>query len=73
MTLNIDYFQAKPVTLPKTTILLDHGDHIDALTEALEQVYPETMTKISFAWSTKPSKQEKAAQGKAGFDPAVAR
>jgi len=73
LTLNIDYFQAKPVTLPKTTILLDHGDHIDALTKALEQVYPEIMTKISFAWSTKPSKQAKAAQGKAGFVPAVAR
>jgi transposase len=25
LTLNIDYFKAKPVALPKTTILLDHG------------------------------------------------
>ncbi|WP_245939852.1 transposase [Stenomitos frigidus] len=31
------------------------------------------MTKISFERSTKPSKQAKAAQGKAGFVPAVAR
>ncbi len=73
LTLNIAYFQAKPVALPKTTILLDHGYHIDALTEALEQVYPQIMTKIRFERSTKPSKQAKAAQGKAGFVPAVAR
>jgi len=73
LTLHLASCQAKPVNLPKTTILLDHGEHIDALTEALEQVYPEIMTKISFAWSMKPSKQAKAVQGKAGFVPAVAR
>ncbi len=73
LTLNIDYFKAKPVDLPKTTILLDHGDHIDVLIETLEQVYPQIMTKSRFERSTKPSKQEKAAQGKAGFVPAVAR
>ena len=73
LTLNIDSCQAKPVELPKTTILLDHGYHIDALIAALELVYPEIMTKISFERSTKPSKQEKAAQGKTGFVPAVAR
>lgn len=37
----IDYFKSKPVTIPKITILLDHGDHIDHLIEALEQVYPQ--------------------------------
>jgi transposase len=73
LTLNIDYFKSKPVNIAKITILLDHGYHIDALTEALEQVYPEIMTKIRFELSTKPSKQEKAAQGKSGFIPAVAR
>jgi transposase len=73
LTLNIDYFQAKPVNSPKITILLDHGYHIDALIKALEQVYPQTMTKIRFELSTKPSKQEKAEQGKAGFVPAIAR
>ena len=31
------------------------------------------MRKIKFERSTKPSKQEKAAQGKLGFVPAVAR
>ncbi|WP_416211801.1 IS5/IS1182 family transposase [Nostoc sp. DedQUE05] len=31
------------------------------------------MTKIQFQLSTKPSQQEKAAQGKSGFVPAVAR
>ena len=38
LTLNIDYFKSKPVNIPKITILLDHGYHIDVLTEALEQV-----------------------------------
>jgi transposase len=43
------------------------------LTQALEQVYPEIMTKIRFELSTKPSKQEKAEQGISGFVPAIAR
>jgi transposase len=73
LTLNIDYFKSKPVNIAKITILLDHGYHIDCLIQALEQVYPQIMTKIRFELSTKPSKQEKAAQGKSGFVPAVAR
>ena len=70
---NIDYFQSKPVNIPKITILLDHGYHLDYLTQELERIYPQIMTKIRFERSTKPSKQEKAAQGKSGFVPAVAR
>ena len=31
LTLNIDYFKSKPVNIPKITILLDHGYHIDKL------------------------------------------
>lgn len=73
LTLNIDYFKAKPMNIPKITILLDHGYHPEPLTEALEQVYAQIMRKIRFERSTKPSKQEKAAQGKSGFVPAVAR
>lgn len=73
LTQNIDYFKAKPVSIPKITILLDHGYHIDYLTGELERVYPQIMTKIRFELSTKPSKQEKVAQGKSGFVPAVAR
>lgn len=73
LTLNIGYFKAKPVNLPQITILLDHGYHIDSLTKALEQVYPQIMTKIRFELSTKPSKQQKAQQGTSGFVPAIAR
>jgi transposase len=43
------------------------------LTQELEKVYPQIMGQIKFERSTKPSKQEKAAQGKSGFAPAVAR
>jgi transposase len=73
LTLNIDYFRSKPVHVPKITILLDHGYHIAHLIAELEKVYPPIMTKIRFQLSTKPSTQEKAAQGKSGFVPAVAR
>jgi len=73
LTLNLDYFKSKPVELPPITILLDHGYHPDHLTVELERVYPQIMQKIKFQLSTKPSKQAKAAQGKAGFVPAVAR
>ncbi|NJL89418.1 MAG: transposase [Coleofasciculaceae cyanobacterium SM2_1_6] len=70
---NIDYFKAKPAELPKTTILLDNGYHPDKLIPALEQVYPEIMTKIQFELSAKPSKAEKKAQGLSGFVPVAAR
>jgi transposase len=43
------------------------------LTQELERIYPQIVTKIQFQLSTKPSKQEKVAQGKLGFVPAVAR
>lgn len=73
LSLNINYFKSKPVNIPKVTILLDHGYHIGDLIEKLEQIYPQIMTKIRFERSSKPSKQEKVAQGKSGFVPAVAR
>jgi hypothetical protein len=73
LRLNIDYFKSKPVNIPKITILLDHGYHLDYLIEKLEQVYPQIMRKIRFELSTKPSKQQKAAQGKSGFVPPTAR
>ena len=63
----------KPVNIPKITILLDHGYHLKKLLAALEVVYPQIMKKIRFEHSAKLSKQEKAAEGKSGFVPAVAR
>ncbi|MGH7997929.1 MAG: transposase [Brasilonema sp.] len=73
LTQNIDYFQSKPIDIPKITILLDHGYHPEHLTQALEKIYPQIMTKIKFELSAKPSKQEKQAQGKSGFIPVAAR
>ena len=73
LTQNIDYFRLKPMNIPKITILLDHGYHLQQLTQEQELVYPPFMRKIKFERSTKPSTQEKAAQGKSGFVPAVAR
>ncbi len=73
LTLHIDYFKAKPVNIPKTTILLDHGYHPESLRRELEKVYPGIMKKIKFEVSPKLSKQQKAEQGKTGFVPAVAR
>jgi transposase len=70
---NLNYFQSKPVNIPKITILLDHGYHPNHLRQELEKVYPQIMGKIKFELSTKPSTQEKATQGKSGFIPAVAR
>ena len=46
LTHNIDYFKSKPDDLPKTTILLDNGYHPEKLTQALEGIYPEIMTKV---------------------------
>jgi hypothetical protein len=73
LSINIDYFKSKPIQLPKITILLDHGYHPDKLTQALEQIYPQIMSKIQFELSAKPSKAEKEANGKSGFVPVAAR
>ncbi|MCU0524045.1 MAG: transposase [Elainella sp. Prado103] len=70
---HMDYFQQKPETLPKTTILLNHEYHPEKIQKALEQVYREIMTKIEFEVSAKPSKAEKAAQGQSGFVPVAVR
>lgn len=70
---NIGYFQAKPVNIPKITILLDNGYHPEKLMEELKQIYPAIMTKIRFELSPKPSKAEKKQQGKVGFVPVKAR
>lgn len=73
LTQNMDYFRSKPLNIAKITILLDHGYHPDTLKQALEKVYPQIMRKIRFELSPKPSKAEKAAAGKTGFVPVVAR
>jgi transposase len=72
-TNNIEYFKSKPVDIPKITVLLDHGYHIDHLARALPKVYPQIMTKVRFQRSKKHSKQEKKEQGKLGFIPCIAR
>ena len=72
LTKNLDYFHSKPVNIAKITILLDRGYHPEKLKCLLEQVYPQIMRKISLELSTKPSKQDKAAQGKSGFVLAIA-
>lgn len=70
---NIDYFQSKPVNIPKITILLDNGYHPDKLITELKKIYPAIMTKIKFKLSAKPSKAQKKAEGKSGFVPVRAR
>jgi hypothetical protein len=56
-TNNIEYFKSKPVNIPKITILLDHGYHIDHLVQELQSV-SSNHDKIRFELS-KHSKQEK--------------
>jgi transposase len=73
LTEHMDYFRAKPVNIPKITILLDNGYHPDYLSKQLQKVYPAIMTKIRFQLSPKLSRAEKVAQGKTGFVPAAAR
>ncbi|HCF27131.1 MAG TPA: IS5/IS1182 family transposase, partial [Cyanobacteria bacterium UBA11049] len=70
---NEDYFRAKPINIPKITILLDHGYHPDTICTALQQRYPQVMTKLKFQLAPKPTKAQKAAQGKVGFVPVATR
>ena len=71
LTSHLDYCRSKPVNSSKITLLLDHDYHPEKLKRELEAVYPQIMQQIAFELSAKPSKQEKAAQGKSGFIPAV--
>lgn len=73
LTTNMDYFRQKPLDLEKTTIMLDHGYHPKTIQAALEQGYPESMSKIQFEVAAKLSKSEKADQGKLGFVPIAVR
>ena len=61
------------MNIPKITILIDNGYHPETLERALEKEYPQIMRKIRFELSPKPSQAEKAAAGKTGFVPVVAR
>ncbi len=61
---NIDYFKSKPVDLPKITILVDHGYHPEKLIQALEQIYPQIMTKIQFELERQTIKSRKRSDGK---------
>lgn len=70
---NLEYFRAKPMNIPKITILLDHGYHPEKITTALQVLYPRIMTKIRFQLAPKPTKAEKAALGKTGFVPVATR
>ncbi len=70
---HLDYFRAKPVNIPKITILLDNGYHPDKLQKELEKFYPGIMRKIRFQLSPKPSRLQKQAEGKSGFVPVKAR
>jgi len=69
---NINYFKAKPVNIPKITILVDHGYHPETISQALQEIYPQILTKIRFERSQN-LQAEKAAQGKFGFVPVATR
>jgi len=62
---NINYFKAKPVNIPKITILVDHGYHPETISQALK-FSSQILTKIRFERSPKTFKAEKLA-GKSGF------
>lgn len=70
---NLDYFRAKPVNIVKITILLENGYHPDTISNALQQHYPKIMSKIRFELAAKPTRAEKATQGKTGFVPVADR
>lgn len=67
LSAHIDYFKRKPVNIPKITILLDHGYHIETIVAALQAIYPGILRKVRFELSAKLSKKEKQAQGRTGF------
>lgn len=70
---HLGYFRAKPVNIPKITILLDQGYHPHKITAELQKLYPQILTKIRFELAPKPTQAEKSAKGKSGFVPVATR
>ncbi len=70
---NLNYFRVKTVNIAEVTILLDHGYHPDTITKALQALYPQILTKVRFQLAPKPTKADKAAQGKTGVVPVATR
>jgi hypothetical protein len=66
-------FRAKPVNIPKITILLDHGYHPNFHYSRTAKTLSQIMTKIRFELAPKPSLAEKVAVGKTGFVPVATR
>ncbi len=64
---NLDYFRAQPVNILLYHHSADNGYHPEVMTVALQDLYPQIMTKIRFELAPKPTKAEKAALGKTGF------
>jgi len=60
-------------TSQKLPFCTGDGYHPDKIVVALQQIYPQIMTKIRFQLAPKPSKAEKKAQGKTGFVPVATR
>nr|WP_303396072.1 hypothetical protein [Pseudanabaena sp. SR411] len=56
---NIDYFKSKPANIPKITVMVDHGYHPDKLIPALEEIYPQIMTKIRFKAAPSRSRRKR--------------
>ncbi len=73
LLLHNDDFRTQRVNIPKFAILLDNGDRPDKIAIALAAIYPQIVTKISLQLALKPSKAQKAAQGKTGFVVVLAR
>lgn len=69
LTVNLEYFKRKPVNIPKVTLLLDGGYHLDKIQVALEEVYPNIMRKIRLELAEKPSPAQKVCSGRTGFVP----
>ena len=73
LTDHMDWFKRKPVNIPKVTMLVDHGYHPEVIMAALKTVYPAIECKVRIERSPKPSKAQKAEQGKSGFVPVKPR
>ncbi|NEQ88522.1 MAG: transposase [Moorea sp. SIO2I5] len=59
--------------MPRLPSYKTGGYHPEKLTQELDKIYPQIMTKIRFELSAKPSKAQKEKEGKSGFVPVKAR
>lgn len=70
---NLKYFAQRTVDMPKLTVLMDSGYHVEHITTLLKNECPSILGHIDLKISPKVSREKKELKGEKGFIPIAKR